>query len=57
MQLLEDPRQRVQPEVVQLDVLTRRELRLSLAEVERQSSDRAELRRGEASGGELDPRA
>jgi hypothetical protein len=48
-------RQRGQPQVMELDVLARRQLGLTLPVVEREAPDGPELRSGQPPGGELDP--
>ena len=55
MQPLEHLGQRVEPQVVQLDVLARGQLGLALAAVERELPDRTELGRGQPPRSELDP--
>ena len=55
VELLEDVGELGEAQVVELDVLPRRQLGLALAVLQRQAADRLELRRRQASGGELDP--
>ena len=54
VELLEDVGELGEAKVVELHVLARRQLRLALAVVDRELPDRSQLRRREASRGELD---